>query len=377
VDGIKAYLGRVLGADGRTILAGVASGHAAYAYHRDAADHWNYDGALVGPDGSAWFYSGGVSGDIAVLGGSTVDGVGFVYVFRRRGAGDWPFVRKIYEPEQNGEGSSGYFGYHMAVQDDLVVVSNFSAGAAYVFRKKGISGLFFEETLRAPDGDSDGGAFGWSVATDGEQILVGALGNGGTAYVYENARHGHHWLMRQKLKSPPVTAPDGVQQYFGNAVAISGRTIVVASPNADYVEHPRFKAGAAFVFARRDHRWELQQKLVEPQGIDGVFGQAVAAEGSRILVSAWGGTDPNGAAASERIYAYDRKIDAMQWQPRFLMSRGSLTDAFGYFIAWSGPMIVTSELDKPLPSPVFYGQVDVYLWPERGRSEERDEGRSR
>ncbi len=360
--GTKAAFGKVLAEDGRTIIAGVSSGHAAYAYKESTPGNWTYDGILLGPDGSVAFNSAGVSDDVALVGGATVDQVGFVYVFHRA-HGEWQFVQKISEPEPEADTLPEFFGYRMAVSGDVVVISNFtdrnSRGAVYVYRKTSDGGLVYQEKLSADDG-SDGDSFGWSVATDGEQILVGSQGSGGAAYIFQRVHR--IWTQEQKLISPPVPPTSGVQQDFGFSVAISGRTAVVASPNADFVAlEPGSKSGATFVFVRRGNNWHVDQKLVDPHAYQGLFGQAVAVKSGRILVSAWGYTDP-GAAPSERIYLFDRD-ERDGWMPTSVMSEGNGSYSFGYELAWSGRFMITSEITKPLTNPVFEGQVDVYKLP--------------
>jgi hypothetical protein len=308
------------------------------------------------------FNRAGLSDNVALLSGATVDGVGFVYVFCRTHE-RWQFVQKILEPQPEADTSPEFFGYQMAVSGDVAVVSNFtdagSQGAAYVFHKAASGRFIYQVKLTAEDG-IDGTTFGWAVATDGKQILVSSLGNGGTAYIFQRIRGA--WRKEQKLKSPPVTGPAAVQQYFGNAVAIDGRTVVIASPNADYTElHPQSKSGAAFVFIRRAHGWHFEQKLVDPHAYDGLFGQAVAVQDGQILVSAWGQVDAS-AAWSERIYLFDR-AERSVWTPTLVMSEGNGGYAFGYEIAWAGRWMSTSEISKPLDNPVFDGQVDVYELP--------------
>src|SRR2546430_9386120 len=75
--------------------------------------------------------------------------------------------------------------------------------AAYVFHKASDGRFIYQVKLTADDG-VDGETFGWAVATDGKQILVSSLGNGGTVYIFR--RIHSVWAKEQKLKSPPVTA---------------------------------------------------------------------------------------------------------------------------------------------------------------------------
>lgn len=366
-EGPRAFLGTLLAVDGRTIIAGVASGHAAYAYRESSPAHWRYEGMLLGPDGSVFFSKACIRDGVALVSGSIVNGAGFVYVFRRVGR-EWQFVQKLLEPEPEADTMPAYFGSQMAFGGDIAVVSNFtdrnSFGAVYVYRKTSNGRFTYEEKLSADDG-SEFDSFGWSVATDGEQILVGSQGSGGAAYVFRRV-HGV-WKQEQKLTSPASPASPALGEDFGFSVAISGRTAVIASPDYGYVGQP-LKNGAAFVFVQRGNTWGVEQTLVDPLPSGGLFGQAVALQGGQILVSAWGGTD---ASLPERVYFFDRMHRA-EWTPTLVMSEGNGGNSFGYELALSDSVLITSALALPAENPAFQGQVFVYELP---RS--RDDGHAR
>lgn len=88
-----------------------------------------------------------------------------------------------------------------------------------------------------------GDSYGWSVATDGNLIVVGAFGDdagatdAGTAYVF-NATTG---ALAATLSNPAPTASD----WFGFSVAISGDMAVVGAYQDDA---GAFNAGIAYVF---------------------------------------------------------------------------------------------------------------------------------
>src|SRR4029078_5805117 len=90
---------------------------------------------------------------------------------------------------------------------------------------------------------------GYSVAISGDTLVTGAFYDNigihphqGSAYVC--TRNGALWTLQQKL-----TASDGVSYAnFGNSVAISGDTVVVAA-NADSIGANSFQ-GSVYVFTR-------------------------------------------------------------------------------------------------------------------------------
>ena len=160
--------------------------------------------------------------------------------------------------------ASDEFGYSVAMSNNTIVVgaymessnqttitngsttssdnSNNRSGAAYVFKRSG-STWSHEAYLKAPN-SRDNDDFGYSVAIDGDTIVVGArdedsnqttITNGstassdssnsssGAAYVFK--RSGSTWSHEAYLKAPNNDASD----QFGWSVAIDGDTIVVGA----------------------------------------------------------------------------------------------------------------------------------------------------
>jgi len=126
--------------------------------------------------------------------------------------------------------------------------------------------------------------FGEAVAISGDTIVVGApaadtaVTNEGAAYVY--VLSGSTWIEQGIL-----TADDGADvSEFGRAVAIDGDIIVVGAGNTAV-----FGNGAAYVFERSGSTWTKIATL-EPDPIvsepDGDFGNAVAIDGDTIVVGA-------------------------------------------------------------------------------------------
>ncbi|HEY5474140.1 MAG TPA: FG-GAP repeat protein, partial [Candidatus Limnocylindrales bacterium] len=114
----------------------------------------------------------------------------------------------------------------------------------------------FMQQLRkvtAPDGAVND-HLGRAVAVSGDTMLTGApfAGDPGAAYVF--VRVGQEWVFQQKL-----VAPDGaVDDYFGTAVALSGNTALIGSPDDN---DNGAGSGSAYVFTRSGATWTFQQKL--------------------------------------------------------------------------------------------------------------------
>ena len=149
------------------------------------------------------------------------------------------------------------------------------SGSAHVFTRA--AGVWSQQQTLVglgTNGRVASDTFGTSVSLNGETLVVGAPGqdydaagansvsSAGAAYVF--TRTTGTWGLQQKLVGSGTnsrTASDG----FGNAVSLSGETVVVASNMQDYDEsgaNSINNAGAAFVFTRATGTWGLQQKLI-------------------------------------------------------------------------------------------------------------------
>jgi hypothetical protein len=159
-------------------------------------------------------------------------------------------------------------------------------------------------------------AFGWCVAVSSNTLVVGAYEedsdatgiNGdqnnnraslsGAVYVY--VRDGDTWRQEAYLKasnsSGPSFAGDPFGDGFGWALAISGDTLVVTSPqedssatgvNGDQNDNQAPGSGAAYVFVREGTNWS-QQAYLKASNTDAtdVFGVSVSISGETIVVGA-------------------------------------------------------------------------------------------
>ena len=157
--------------------------------------------------------------------------------------------------------------------------SGTNAGAAYIFARFGTTWTQ-QQKLAASDGAAQD-EFGNSVSGNEDYAVVGAYHedasgtNAGAAYIF--ARFGTTWTQQQKLIGSDIVAYDG----FGWSLATSGDYIVVGAKDKS-----PWSSGAAYMFARSGTSWTQQQRLY---GSDATttdkFGYAVAINGDYVLVS--------------------------------------------------------------------------------------------
>lgn len=154
---------------------------------------------------------------------------GLVHVYRRGGNGQWSLIRSLTAPGANPN-VGDFFGRTVAAAGDTLVVG--ARRAIHVFGRNvggsdawGHVATLVPATMDANDGEL-------AVALDGNVIVAGSRAHGpglnfqGRAYVFERGANGQ-WAQSDTLDSFDAHAG----AYFGEAVAVSGNTILVGQPN--------------------------------------------------------------------------------------------------------------------------------------------------
>ena len=184
----------------------------------------------------------------------------------------------------------------------------------------------------APTTPQAGAQHGYSVAVDGDYVVVGAptadvsAGAGrGVAIVY----HATSGALVARLYHPSP----GVGYSFGISVAVSGNRVVVGAYDAAYVYDLSGAAPATPVAALHNPR----------SGVADYFGFAVAISGDRVIVSA--SRDDAGAMTGGRAYVYDLASATPTLPVTILENPGGAPDArFGASVAISGNRVVVGAL---------------------------------
>jgi hypothetical protein len=186
--------------------------------------------------------------------------------------------------------------------------------------------------------DVGGGEYlSWSVAMDGDTLVVGAPGDGeywpdvpGAVYVY--VRAGGVWTQQAKL-----AAADGApSDVFGKSVAINGDTLVIGAP---YDDDHGTNSGSAYVFVRSGEIWTEQAKLTAADGLEfDQFGDAVAISGDTAIVGAW--FDDDLGADSGSVYVFVRSGETWTQQAKLTAADGAADDRFGASLGISNDTLV-------------------------------------
>lgn len=138
---------------------------------------------------------------------------------------------------------------------------------------------------QAIDGTEPGALFGWSVALDGDSLVVGSLleevegaPQAGAVRVFRRFAEG--WSLVQTLTSDLPQAGER----FGHAVALDGDRLVIGGPNSNRAGPPL--SGAAWVYAKGvDGTFSLETVLTSPlPAVNDALGSAVAIAGDLLAV---------------------------------------------------------------------------------------------
>ncbi|MCK5772144.1 MAG: hypothetical protein KAH28_17415, partial [Algiphilus sp.] len=335
----------------------------------------NGDTLVVGAyweDGSA---SGGESDNSAF-------GAGAAYVFVRSGT---TWTQQAYLKASNA-GSGDNFGYAVAVSGDTLVVGAYGedssasggesdnsvhdAGAAYVFVRSGTTWTQ-EAYLKASSTDiSD--IFGFSVAIDGDTLVVGAhredssasggesdnsATDSGAAYIF--TRSGTAWTQEAILKASNAETDD---DFSYTAVSIDGDSVVVGAPHEDSSasggesDNSALNAGAVYVFTRSGTTWtqEAYLKASNAEAAD-YFGYSVAISGDSVVAGAnsedsstSGGESDNSVNNAGAAYIFTRSGTTGVWtqQAYLKASNADAGDYFGYSVAISGDNAIIGAINE-------------------------------
>ncbi|HUF05220.1 MAG TPA: FG-GAP-like repeat-containing protein [Aridibacter sp.] len=343
---------------------GLASG-AAYIFKQNPSvpSQWTFVKKLTAPDADSDDNFGravGISGDLVIVGAlfdeDSASGAGSAYVFSRNlgGTENWGLAKKLLAPDAS---TGDQFGYSVAIsQENAVVGSRFDdddgsgSGSAYVFSRNtgGTDNWGMTKKLTASDG-ARGDNFGWSVAIDGELVVVTSPfdDDGGDAtgsgYVFEEHHGGTaNWGERAKLTASDAEDHDN----FGRSASIYGSYVLVGAP---FNDDAGSASGAAYVFGRdtggTDNWGEVKKLLPSASAADDNFGEAVGISQDSAVVGSPFSDDPENASGS--AFHFQRDLGGSDnWGEltRFQASDGSADDNFGRAVSSSAANSIVGSL---------------------------------
>jgi hypothetical protein len=313
-----------------------------------------------------WFGSTvAIDGDTMVVAAMSasvgpIENQGLVCVYRWTGSG-WALEATLHDP--NG-GSSEGFGQSVAISGDTVIVGATGArsggsvrGAAYVFVR--IDVTWTQQARLMSDSVTDSVGFGGSVAIDGDTAVIGAprsdVGGNldqGTAHVF--IRSGSTWTEAARLTASGGRSMDS----FGTAVSVSDDTVVVGAHAADVGAN--MDQGAAYVFARSGPAWTQQARLLAADGsANDYFGNAVAICGDTVIVGAR--DDRVGVNVIQgSAYVFTRTAATWSQQAKLTDANGGVGDSLGASVSLSGDTAIVGAFQATVGGAYSRGYAAVF-----------------
>ena len=343
--------------------------------------------AADGAENDNFGYSVAISGDTVVVGARNDDinatsNQGSAYVFVKPSNG-WAATSAYTAKLTSSDGAvADTFGSCVAISGDTIVagapiaaVSTVRKGAVYVFVKpaNGWADMTQTAKLAASDG-AEGAVFGNAVAISGDTVVAGASHDTiaaqmfqGSAYVFVKPEGG--WLdMTQTAK---LTASDGeAGDWLGMSVAMSGDTVVAGAAYDDI--GATLEQGSAYVFVKPEGGWLDMTQTAKLKASDGaasnLFAWSVAVEGNTIAASAYfARVGFNDLQGSAYVFVKPEGgwLDMTQ-TAKLTASDGAASDAFGNSVSISGDTIVVGVACDDIDANTDQGSAYVFVKPAGG-----------
>ena len=325
--------GRSVATSGTRVVVGAEGNASAYVYDLSSAKPTVPVATLTGAAGFG--QSVGISGTLIIV-GAPYEGSGIAYAYDLASGTPTVPVTILTNP---AAGNSDWFGYSVSISGTTVAVGAPFAGSTYVYDLASATPSVPVATLNDPNGN----LFGWSVSVSGTRVVVGAPHDSalvGIAYVYD--------LTSATPSVPVVTlnnpANDPSADLFGDAVAISGTRVVVGAPYGKQPDHP----GIAYVFDLTCVTPATPVATLNnpnPSSSGGAstvqedyFGDAVAISGTLVVVGAT--YESTGAYATGAAYVFDLASAAPSTAVTLIDPSRRAYDYFGYAVAVDGQNII-------------------------------------
>jgi hypothetical protein len=220
------------------------------------------------------------------------------------------------------------------------------------------AGEYIDEVL-VPSDPATAGFFGEALAISGDTVVVGAayaehggLVQAGSAYVYRKV--AGNWVSEGKLTASDAAAFDN----FGDAVGIFGDTIAVGAYNASHsgMEQP----GAVYIFHKTGGGWTQEAKLIpsDPEEFQG-FGWSVAVGQDTVAVGAR--FDSRVADVSGAVYVFHR-TGPTTWGPPQKLKESSpqYSDFFGGSVALDANTLIVGADGRKVAGQSAAGAAYVF-----------------
>ena len=325
---------------------------AAYVFTRSGST-WTQRAMIQSNDIAVGDYFGitvAISGNTIIVGAQYEDGssssatnYGSVYVFTGSGS-SWTQQAKLVDPNPS---TNDWFGSHsIAISGNTIVLGSIlsddtatNSGTAHIYTRSGSTWTYKGQLESSDVAAYD--RFGAGIAIDGDTVLIGAYGEGGSGtsrgavYVFTSNNNWSSWSQQAKLTASDAQDND----YFGYGLDLDGDTAVIGAFGEDDTGS---NSGSAYVFTRSGTTWSQQQKLTASDSAANFdIGLSVAIEGDKIALGSRGADSDTGA-----VYIF--KLSGSTWteEEKLVSDEGAQNDDFGERVSFSSNYLIASTKDE-------------------------------
>lgn len=353
---------------------------AAYIFYK-GSNGWLQQAKLTPPDSTANDYFGAsvaIKGDYAIVGAPTkANGRGKIYIYKRSGIA-WNLEANFTKPGAVADYDNFGFSVEICINvsglpiaiigTPYTNVGGTDKGEITTFTRNIATGIWvFGQTI-VPADIANNDNYGFSIAADGNYLIVGAPYQNGTAgtdagaaYVYVFS--GSTYSQQAKLNGATAGAS------YGISVSISGALVAVAAPYAALYANT---SPAVYTYKRTNTTWDntniIYLSNITSSNLTSIYGVSVAIQSNKLLIGAPGGIDyANGNNISYTpikgtVYVYDNYgTDLFNTNTvKLLYSENSFNgDYFGQSVAVDGTLgnFILSDHKQQLNGNTFTGAV--------------------
>jgi len=296
---------------GNTVAVADSAGDGAVRIFTRSGTTWSLQQKITGNSTTMNGFADGaisLSGDKLAVGcyayATPGSSTGRIAIFNRSGS-TWSFESFLDASDAAASDLMGY--YNVSISGNYVIAGTSAREAAYIWFYNG-SSWSQQAKLTASDGSS-GHSFGFSVAIDGDIVVVGAAwktSETGAAYVF--TRSGTSWTQTTILGAGGTIPSDlSTGDQFGYTLDIDENSLIVGAPN---VASPRGN-GSAYIFITSNSgaAWTQANKFTTTSGDNtdnyGYGRRTVAIDetSESIIVGAY--EDDTGATKAGKVYFYE------------------------------------------------------------------------
>lgn len=274
---------------------------------------------------------------------------GSVYIFEESG-GTWTQVDKLIASDGQADDQ---FGFSVALDGNRLLVgangdvnNGLVTGSAYLFTFTSTNSWQETGKLLAYDGAASDN-FGASVALEGNLALVGASGDSSFA----GAVYAFTLGTTQSVK----ISADDLQSFanFGGSISLDGNRLAVGALADNNVNGNA--AGAAYVFELIAGTWMQDIKLIASgAGEPNAFGYSVSLDNNRLLI---GAADFQGGAA----YVFEDSAGTWQEKKKLFLSNTTSNELYGEAVALDGDLAIVGAGSRFVNS-IISGAVYAYTY---------------